>query len=195
MTRDHDRNQNSQPDDADDQPLLSLPTDVRDELKEPFGSIETDAEELLERAGTPLIAVGDMVTYHLRAAGTAPDVSIVDGRTERQAVDAEIREAVTTETALSVEVTNPPAVLTEALVLALVDALERPEPTTIVVDGEEDLAALPAIVAAPDGASVVYGQPGEGMVHVEVTEDVREEVRALLERFEGNLERLWTLLS
>ncbi|WP_207591404.1 DUF359 domain-containing protein [Halomontanus rarus] len=195
MTRDHDRNQNSPPDDADDQPLLSLPTDVRDELKEPFGSIETDAEELLERAGTPLIAVGDMVTYHLRAAGTAPDVSVVDGRTERQAVDAEIREAVTTETALSVEVTNPPAVLTEALVLALVDALERPEPTTIVVDGEEDLAALPAIVAAPDGASVVYGQPGEGMVHVEVTEDVREEVRALLERFEGDGERLWELLS
>ncbi|MCU4743825.1 GTP-dependent dephospho-CoA kinase family protein [Natronoglomus mannanivorans] len=195
MTREPDRDRNSSPDDAADQPLLSLPTDLRDELKEPFGPIETDAEELLERAGTPIIAVGDMVTYHLRTAGTAPDVSVVDGQTERQAVDAEIREAVTTETALSVEVSNPPAVLTEALVLALVDALERPEPTTIVVDGEEDLAALPAIVAAPDGASVVYGQPGEGMVHVTVTETVREEVRALLERFEGDRERLWTLLA
>ncbi|MCU4974326.1 GTP-dependent dephospho-CoA kinase family protein [Halobacteria archaeon AArc-m2/3/4] len=195
MTREPDRDRNSSPDDAADQPLLSLPTDLRDELKEPFGPIETDAEELLERAGTPIIAVGDMVTYHLRTAGTAPDVSVVDGQTERQAVDAEIREAVTTETALSVEISNPPAVLTEALVLALVDALERPEPTTIVVDGEEDLAALPAIVAAPDGASVVYGQPGEGMVHVTVTETVREEVRALLERFEGDRERLWTLLS
>ncbi|MFC6769315.1 DUF359 domain-containing protein, partial [Natrinema soli] len=74
-------------------------------------------------------------------------------------------------------------------------ALSTDEPTTILVDGEEDLVALPAIVAAPEGASVVYGQPDEGMVHVNVTDDHRTEMRDLLERFEGDTERFWKLLG
>ncbi len=65
----------------------------------------------------------------------------------------------------------------------------------MLVDGEEDLVVLPAIMIAPDGASVVYGQPDEGMVHVVVDDEVRREVRALLERFEGDQERFWSLLE
>ncbi len=189
MSRDADSNASAD----DPEPLLSLPDDLRSELKAPMGPIETDAEALLERAGSPIVAVGDVVTYHLLCADRAPDVALVDGRTKRSEVDAEIREAVTT--GASVEVTNPPAVLTDDLVCALVDALERPEPTTILVHGEEDLATLPAIVAAPDGASVVYGQPDEGMVLVRVDETTRDEIRTLLERFDGDHDRLWSLLS
>ena len=177
----------------DDEPLLILPDELRSALKEPFGPIETDAETLLERADPPIVAVGDVVTYHLLQADYQPDVAVVDGRTKRQAVDAEIREAVTTGATL--EVDNPPATITEALVRALCTALEADEPTTILVDGEEDLAALPAIVAAPEGATVVYGQPDEGMVLVRVEAPVRTDVRDLLERLEGDCERLWTLLS
>ena len=38
----------------------------------------------------------------------------------------------------------------------------------IVVEGEEDLATLPAILYAPPGSVVVYGQPDEGSVLVKV---------------------------
>ncbi|MBZ6495431.1 GTP-dependent dephospho-CoA kinase family protein [Natrinema longum] len=190
MTRDDDQRPASA--DGDDQ-LLVLPDELRDELKEPMGPIETDADRLLEAVDGPLIAVGDIVTYHLLQAGRRPDVALVDGRTKRSAVDEEIREAVTS--GASIEVRNPPAELSAPVVRALRRALSTAEPTTVLVDGEEDLVALPAIAAAPEGASVVYGQPDEGMVHVVVTDDDRTAMRELLERFEGDTDRFWALLD
>ncbi|WP_394364793.1 GTP-dependent dephospho-CoA kinase family protein [Haloterrigena salifodinae] len=178
--------------DIDDQ-LLVLPDELRHELKEPMGPIETDADRLLEDVDGPLIAVGDVVTYHFLRAGRPPDVALVDERTKRSAVDEEIRETVTEGT--TVEVVNPPAEISQAVVEALLEGLARDEPTTILVEGEEDLVALPAIVAAPEGASVVYGQPDEGMVHVKITDDHRADVRELLGRFEGDVDRFWEILE
>ena len=57
--------------------------------------------------------------------------------------------------------TNPAATLTDALEEAVRDGLAYP-PALIVVEGEEDLAVLPLALAAPDGAALVYGQPGAG---------------------------------
>ncbi|QSX00325.2 GTP-dependent dephospho-CoA kinase family protein [Haloterrigena alkaliphila] len=173
--------------------MLVLPDDLRHELKEPMGPIETDADRLLADVDGPLIAVGDVVTYHFLTAGRPPDVALVDERTKRSAVDEEIRAAVTEATHL--EAVNPPAEISQAVVEALLEGLARDEPTTILVEGEEDLVALPAIVAAPEGASVVYGQPDEGMVHVKVTDDHRAAMRDLLDRFEGDTERFWRLLE
>ncbi|WP_265109020.1 GTP-dependent dephospho-CoA kinase family protein [Halosolutus halophilus] len=188
MTRDD----SSEASETDDQ-LLILPDDLRHELKEPLGPIETDADVLLEAIDGPLITVGDVVTYHFLQAGRPPDVALVDERTKRSAVDEEIRETVTEST--HIEAVNPPAEISEDVVRALNEGLARGEPTTILVEGEEDLVVLPAIVAAPEGASVVYGQPDEGMVHVAVTDDHRAEIRALLDRFEGDADRLWELLE
>ncbi|USZ70409.1 GTP-dependent dephospho-CoA kinase family protein [Natronosalvus halobius] len=186
-------------DNDDDQPLLSLPESLRHELKDPMGPVETDAGILLEGVDGPLIAVGDVVTYHLLEAGRTPDVALIDGYTKREAVDAEVERVVSDERGeddrTTLEVTNPPAVLTRPLLEALVEGLERPDPVTIVVDGEEDLAVLPALLAAPEGASVVYGQPDVGMVHVTVDAETRESARDLLERFDGDVERALALLE
>lgn len=173
----------------DAEPVLFLPDSLRSELKDPLGPVETDAERLLADVSGPLYAVGDVVTYHLSIAGRRPDVAIVDGITEREAVDEDVLETVTAGPTVSVA--NPPAAITTALVRAVRRAIADEDPITIVVDGEEDLAVLPVIVLAPDGASVVYGQPGEGMVHVRVDEPVREDVRSLLERFDGDVSTLF----
>jgi hypothetical protein len=165
--------------------MLRLPADLRSAFKEPFGPVYTDAEDLLDDAGDPIVAVGDVVTYHLRRAGRVPDVAVVDGRTKREAVDEEIRRALADPEA-RLDVENEPATLSGPLLDALVEAIARPDPVTVVVDGEEDLATLPAVVAAPHGASVVYGQPDEGMVLVSVTEDARAEMRRLLRRMDGD---------
>jgi len=166
--------------------VLTLPPELRDELKEPFGPLYTDAETLLSESGRPIVAVGDIVTYHLRSAGHEPHVAVVDGRTKRETVTEEIREALDAADGRRIELVNEPAELSRELLIELRDAIEHEENTLLLVEGEEDLATLPTVLAAPLGGTVVYGQPDEGMVAVPVTEAARAEMRDLLVRFDGD---------
>ncbi|MFB6177726.1 MAG: GTP-dependent dephospho-CoA kinase family protein [Halobaculum sp.] len=174
--------------------LLELPASLRSAFKTPLGAVYTDPEELLAEGGEPVIAVGDVVTYHLRTAGHDPAVAVLDGKTKRDDVSEEV-EAVLSDRAARVPVENPQATLTEELLSALRSAVDDESSVVLHVEGEEDLAALPAILVAPVGASVVYGQPDEGMVLVSVTEDAKAEARALLERMDGDSERALEILD
>ena len=177
--------------------LLTLPRELRAELKDPLGPIHTDTAELLADAGDPIVTVGDVVTYHLLQANHTPDVALVDGLTKREAVDDEVWAAIDGFDH-RVEVENPAATLSLSLLVELRAALDRAdddsETTVVVVDGEEDLAALPAVLAAPDGASVVYGQPDRGMVLAGTSPDERAVVRDLLERMDGDTDRAFEAL-
>jgi hypothetical protein len=191
---------------------------MRDAFKEPMGPVYEDVEALLADAGSPIVAVGDVVTYHLLEAGHEPAVAVVDGLTKRDAVDERVRETLATAPGRRVAVANPAGTITRALAEALVDALDaagtdapprveavaegeegdsddRTRPVTIDVDGEEDLATLPAILATPAGGSVVYGQPDEGMVLVAVTPTATREARSLLGRMDGDTETALALLE
>ncbi|MEF8885663.1 MAG: GTP-dependent dephospho-CoA kinase family protein [Haloarculaceae archaeon] len=175
--------------------LLELQPALRDRLKEPFGPVSTGTAAVLDTAGTPLVTVGDIVTYHVLEAGRVPDLALVDERTERAAVDDEVSEAVADDRFDRVRtVENPPATLTAPLLAAIVDGLGDGA-TLVRVDGEEDLAALPAIAAAPEGASVLYGQPDEGVVHVTVDAEIRERVLALLDEMDGDSDRTFDALG
>lgn len=160
--------------------VATLPPDARADFKDPLGPVYTDTDELLDGAADPLIAVGDVVTHHLTTAGVDPHVAVVDGISERERVAQAVLDGrpVLDET---VHVESDPATISEGLLDALVDAIHAaPETTTLIeVDGEEDLATLPAVLAAPIDATIVYGQPGEGMVRVTVTSGVKEQVRDL----------------
>ncbi|MFC7156607.1 GTP-dependent dephospho-CoA kinase family protein [Halomarina halobia] len=164
--------------------MLRLPDALRAELKEPVGPIYTDAAALLADAGDgPLIAVGDVVTEHLLRE-TVPDVALVDGQTKRTPLDERVDLSPFDR---EVRVENPAATLSRDLLVALRAAVEGDRTTALVVDGEEDLAAVPAIAVAPTGANVVYGQPGEGMVLVVVDEEVRAAMREFLAKMEGDV--------
>lgn len=178
---------------CDDVPtaLLTLPESLRSELKSPFGTVFTDPETLLSAVEGPLISVGDIVTYHIVEAGQVPDLVLYDDRTARGPVSEEVRS---TFDGPDVIVENPAGTLTETLLTAIRDGIDQPSKFTIRIEGEEDLAALPAIIAAPDGASVVYGQPEEGMVHVRVTPEVRDRISDLIVRMVGNSERALAIL-
>ena len=190
------------------EPLLTLPESMRDAFKEPLGPVTTDVAALLdavdetrERHGSPagapapLIAVGDVVTFHLREAGRVPDVAFVDGKTEREAVSEEIATALADAEERRIAVENPAAGLSTALLDALAEALAAAEPVTIEVTGEEDLAALPAMLAAPVGSTVVYGQPGEGMVRVAVAPEARATARELFEGLSGDTTTAYDVLG
>ncbi|WP_336036133.1 GTP-dependent dephospho-CoA kinase family protein [Halobacterium yunchengense] len=161
----------------------TLPPDARGAFKDPLGPVYEDVYDLLADAGSPVIAVGDVVTYHLVEAGAPPKVAVVDGKTEREAVS----EAVAggrPDADRTVEVESDPATVSVELLEALADAVRADGSTVVSVTGEEDLATLPAVLLAPADASVVYGQPGEGMVLVNVTSAVAARARALCERLE-----------
>jgi uncharacterized protein (UPF0218 family) len=173
--------------------LLHLPESLRAELRTPLGPIRQDVSTVPTAA--PVVAVGDIVAYHLSQAGRRPSVAVVDRRTQREAVDPAVETAVLEDGRRRVHVDNPAGTITAPLVTALVDAIDDPDPVLIVVTGEEDLAVLPAVLAAPSSACVLYGQPDEGMVQVTVDDATRETVRDLLSRMEGDAERLWALLE
>lgn len=172
--------------------VARLPDDLRDDLKAPLGPVFTDVDELLALVDGPLIAIGDVVTATLVRAGKSPDLAVVDELTERAPVDDAVGDLVPEP---DLEVENPPATVTEELVEAMRDGLTADGSTTVLVVGEEDLAVLPALLLAPTGASVVYGQPGEGMVIVGVYDGVRDRARAWLERMATDDERLWALFD
>lgn len=81
-------------------------------------------------------------------------------------------------------VKNPPGYIATTLVHAVHQAIERRlrggKRSIIRVIGEEDLAGVPAILLAPLGTVVLYGQPGEGMVAVDVTEEKKDTIRNIL---------------
>jgi len=178
---------------------LRLPESLRAELKDPLGPIYTDADALLADASKPLVAVGDVVTAHLLEANYTPAVALVDERTERAAVDDWVADAIADAEGFDYRLTveNPAATLSPPLLLALRAALAEAgdASTLLIVDGEEDLATLPALLAAPAGATVVYGQPGEGMVRITVDADATALARDLLSRMEGDTELLRLLLG
>jgi uncharacterized protein (UPF0218 family) len=179
--------------DAEADVVLRVPPALRDALREPLGPVRTDVAAALADAGTPLVTVGDIVTQRAEAAGGVPQVAVIDGRTQRGAVEPEVSEAIG-DGRRTIAAVNPAGTLSASLARSLTQALEG-EPAVVTVDGEEDLATLPAILAAPDGASVWYGQPGEGMVDVTVDDATRERARELLERMDGDQGRLRRLLG
>lgn len=188
-------------------PILTLPESLRDAFAEPLGPVTTDVDALLAaveetrtRHGQAdrrprLVAVGDVVTYHLREAGRVPDVAVIDGRTEREAVREEIEAALAAADGRRIAVENPAAALSGDLLAGLAAALADDGPVTVEVTGEEDLATLPAVLAAPLGSTVVYGQPGDGMVRVAVTVETRAEARDLFDALNGDTEAAAGLLG
>ncbi len=166
------------------QHILLLPEGLRPSLKRPLGrlfpSTAAAVKHLRKLSPTRLIAVGDIVTADFLSAGVSPDVSVVDFVVMRAPATEKIKKAIDSFDARVIRVKNPAGTITPELRRALEEA--KP-PLKIVVEGEEDLATLPAVLSAPLGSVVAYGQPEEGVVLVEVTKAKRQEFAALLKQF------------
>ena len=159
---------------------FSLPDRCRKYFRDPFGPLFPDiatAESVF--AGCMIIAVGDVVTHNLVNAGILPDLAVIDGSTMREPC-----EWVPDLPVPEVRVSNPAGMITGDLIRAIGDAMNA-GPRLIRVDGEEDLAVIPAVRAAPDGACVLYGQPGEGVVVITVDKGARDKAEMLFGLFVG----------
>jgi hypothetical protein len=158
--------------------MFTLPEEHRKLFKEPFGELYKEMEEILPLLATSTVyTVGDVVTHNFQKAGRIPAVAVVDGFTMRSPCNN--APLVSGE---CVRVRNPAGTLTKSLIEAIGHAVAHP-PMTIVVEGEEDLAVIPMVIAAPLGSVVLYGQPNEGVVLRTVTPEAQVLARQFLERF------------
>ncbi|HEV8360172.1 MAG TPA: DUF359 domain-containing protein [Candidatus Thermoplasmatota archaeon] len=165
--------------------MYKLPEALRPQLGRPLGPV-LPPREAVQNAGRVRVicTVGDATTAAFLEEGVLPRVMVVDNRTKRGAFAGPIRDRVPPGTPV-VQVKNDAATITEDLWQAIAGAMARREPTLIEVQGEEDLATLPAVLLAPAGSVVAYGQPDQGIVLLNVDDAARERVRALLKQMEG----------
>lgn len=81
----------------------------------------------------------------------------------------------------SMYVKNPPGSITEESWIAIKNALKKDGVTKIIIDGEEDLLTVVAVLSAPINSFVIYGQPSVGIVVVKVTEKTRKKMQQIID--------------
>lgn len=165
-------------------PKLVLTGELRSSLKRPLGRLLPGADpEIYEEIAQlvsikrppKVVFVGDVVSRNAAAKGLRRDVMIIDNKEMR--VRTKRFEAAARRT---FRVRNEPSTIGLDAWAAVHDAIESGN-ALVIVDGEEDLLTLVAIAEAPLGSFVIYGQPGKGLVLVEVDHRARKRAHSFLE--------------
>ncbi|MDE1769570.1 MAG: GTP-dependent dephospho-CoA kinase family protein [Thaumarchaeota archaeon] len=160
---------------------MHLPEKLRDQLKKPLGILIQDKDATKENIskkipkGTFVITVGDATTEKMIKFGFEVSLQIVDSLEKRNKRDLPEGKV---ETILYCE--NPAAEITPESISAIRKALGMNPPVRIVVNGEEDLLVLPVALYAPDNSVILYGQPNEGLVIVQLTEEIRNKASSIM---------------
>lgn len=181
--------------------IFYLPDSLKRVLRNPLGrvipSIELLSEILLHKmkdknnkqSYITHIAVGDMVTYHLKRIGISPLLSIIDGITLRKALNKKLLDSI-----LEKDCYNSPnknGTIQKEAVTALYGLFSlflsghKDAPKQLLIEGEEDLLTLVSILFAPLKSHVWYGQKDKGAIDVLVTENKKQIVYNLLQQFKS----------
>ncbi len=161
---------------------MFLPENLRNELKIPLGKLITndysEKEDYIRKIYSEkvVITVGDATSELLLRMGLIPLLHIIDGQEKREKRSLPLADAINTE--LSVK-NNPGEISVESFNLVK-NIFEEKPPIRLVVDGEEDLLVLPVCLFAPKNSVVMYGQPNEGLVVAEITNEVRDKVQKIV---------------
>lgn len=165
-----------------------LTSELRTELRAPLDLlIEGSSKRTMERLKrivdetkpAKIVAVGDRVSRNLIKSGLLPDTVIVDNKIMRKSVAPLKFDAEKT-----FNVINPSGTITDEAYQIVGKAVNFAGRTKVLVDGEEDLLTLAAVLSAPDGSIVVYGQPRTGIVIVSVSEDSKRRFLGIVDRME-----------
>jgi len=163
---------------------ISLPESSRYKVSAPLGTLYTPdkIDELVKKIisfrnkGRLVSSVGDRVTYTLISNDFIPDIAVIDGkemRTKVSLVDINLFKLV-------IYVENRQGYVNIAIANVLKDNIES-RPLLLFVKGEEDLVGFPIVLALPIGSYMLYGQPGKGIVLVEIDEEAKERTKNLLD--------------
>ncbi len=150
--------------------VSKLTEELRGKLKKPQGFLYGDINTFLNDGfSQKLISVGDEITYNLLQRKVIPMISIVDFKVERKKKFGSLDSLGFDDNQDYMAAKNPSGSITSDLVNSIGKVLEGIiSPRVIIVNGEEDLAVLPAVLLSPLGTTVAYGQRSEGLVKVTV---------------------------
>lgn len=170
-----------------------LTPELRRELKLPLGLLirgspryttERLKEIVDEKKPEKLIAVGDRASRSIIRKGIRLDVAVVDNRVMRKPI-----RPITLKTDKTYRVDNPAGTLTDEAWQVMAEAIRHNGRVKVLVEGEEDLLTLAAVLSSPEGSMVVYGQPRSGIVAIDVTEATKERFRRIVERMEEGVSK------
>lgn len=136
-------------------------------------------QELEKRDYSRIIAVGDRVSHDIERSGLEADISIVDGKTQREQKEGLETGKIEAERTFRAE--NPAGEITEEAWKAVRKASALRCKTKVVIEGEEDLLGLPATLFAPEDSVVVYGHWKKGAVLMEPNEENKKFCREILD--------------
>ena len=172
---------------------LILPKDLREEFHKPFGGLFkaiTDSNILKKSL---IIAVGDETSRNLNKLAVNQRLSVVDFKVARKKKFSSFLDLGFSGNEKVVFANNPAGHMTHDLFSKILDIFKFSFSKRIIlkIAGEEDLAVLPLILAAPLDTVIYYGQPplrsasyaGQaGIIKVVVTEQSKERAYDLASR-------------
>lgn len=162
---------------------LILPITLRRELQKTWGKV---VQEIIFDKNHPCITVGDMTTLYSNKHNIGQQLSVVDYVVERKKRFSSLEQLGFSGGESVHFIDNPHGVIVREMWPLMKKCLTYlfKNRAVILVNGEEDLCVAPLILLAPLGYRVYYGQSHEGMVQVDVTEEIKEKVYRLISRME-----------
>jgi len=163
-----------------------LTEEVRSELKLPLGMlikgpvnvvVKSISEIIENNRPSKIISVGDVVSRSMLENGLKVDVFIVDNKSIRKPV-----EPIAYKAKKTLHLVNPAGTISGEAWRVIDEAINSEGPVKVLVDGEEDLLTIVAVLLAPENSIVVYGQPGEGAVVIDVDEGAKERIYKIISR-------------
>ncbi len=178
---------------------LIMPESLRPTLQKPLGKIYKTTRQIVVGANLDspkkpmmIIAVGDIIVNSLLRSGIDPDVKIIDFKTRRKEFQISNFKFLIKSKISNIKFQNKPGTLNiktveklEELIKQTMSFPRRRESSNswLVVEGEEDLLALPAILFSPLNSLVLYGHWQLGIIAVEVDEKIKNKARNIVKKF------------
>ena len=162
---------------------MKLPEKLREQLKTPLGLLLPDSQVTKEnilkhiRSDSFIITVGDATTDKMLNFGIIPSLQIIDSHEKRVKRDPPSKEYIVT----NISCDNPAGEISHESITVIKNAFKSEPPVRITVNGEEDLLVIPVCIYAPENSIVMYGQPNEGLVLVQINDKIRNKTQLILD--------------
>lgn len=169
----------------------------RNALKKPFGELlpqgKITKSSILKFLGNCqfVASVGDETTCVLLTFGIVPTISVTDGKTMRRTIRISrdrkydsLLNYLRDDRIAELRCKNPAGSISDDAYRQIIRSIQYGSRAKIIVDGEEDLLAIPLIAFLPKRSVLAYGQPSEGLVLTRIGSKIQTMAKDLLTRFD-----------
>lgn len=159
---------------------VKLTQNVREKLRKSYGKVVRSQDLSKIPKNSTIFAIGDLTVYNLLKHKYKPKICIIDYRIRRNKINTKIHLFFDKNFANIKTIRNPPGIISYELVQSIKDAIRKRGNSVIVVEGEEDIAALPCAYFAPEDTILTYGLPSKGIALVKINDNIKKQAKSLL---------------